>query len=450
MTPHPNRPLHRGELTLSSEPISTGERTRLGLVTIPRHLAGKLAIVKDQQQVASADATPWAGWLAVTVLAICLAGLTALAALDAVDGTFSDDVAGNVALFLALGAYAFVGALLLWRLPRHRIAWVMCAVGLGIGAGGGAQALAVFMIAGRSQPLAGSVVAAWIANWYWYATMALVFVFMPLLFPTGRLISRRWRPVLAVAALTTGAFVLLGSVDPMFDGFAYSIANPLGVDAVVDVERSTAGRLLYVVVVGCAVAALASLVIRFRRAQRIERAQIKWVAYASAVLIANLLLGEVLSVYTTSSALPFAITIGLFPASVAVAVLRYRLFDIDRLMSRTISYGLVTALLVGTYLILVVTLQEMVPARGELAVAVSTLAVAALFHPLRRRVQDVVDRRFDRARYDAVRTVAEFSQRLRSHIDLDVLVDELEAVTTETMQPALVALWLPLRQRHTR
>jgi hypothetical protein len=182
-------------------------------------------------------------------------------------GSFLDDVVGQLALFVAFSVYIVVGALLLWRRPRHPIAWIMCGVGVALGVGGGAQGFASLAIVGRSDPLAGGLVAAWIANWYWYLLIALMLIFVPLLFPTGHLVSRRWRPVLAMAVVTTGAIVIAGSLDPVFETSTYTIGNPLGVDAVVDVEQSTTGRLLYGLLSGCAVAAFTSLVVRFRRAR---------------------------------------------------------------------------------------------------------------------------------------------------------------------------------------
>jgi hypothetical protein len=174
--------------------------------------------------------------------------------------------------------------------------------------------------------------------------------------------------------------------------------------------------------------------------------QIKWVAYAASLLVA-LLVTDFVPVFITPSAWPFAIAVAAVPISIAIAVLRHRLYDIDRLISRTISYGLVTALLVGIYLVLVVTTQEVMPVRGDFAVAASTLAVAALFHPSRRRMQAIVDRRFNRADYDASVTIEAFSHRLRSQVDLDALTDDLKTVTAKTMQPASLSLWLRSERR---
>lgn len=389
----------------------------------------------------SAGATAWAGALAVAFLVASLGGLVAFAVSMVLDGTFFDDVPGQSVLLAAFSVYAVVGALLLWRRPRHPIAWIMCSVGFVIGVGGASQGFAGLAVAGRNDPLPGGLTAAWISNWFWYVLTALMFIFMPLLFPTGRLLSRWWRPIFATAAAATCAFVILGSLDPVFDGPTFTYTNPIGIGAVEDVENSPAGKLLYGLMTGCGIAAWISLVVRFRRAHGVERAQIKWVAYAFLPCV-GLFIADFIPAMAVYDNWPLAIAIAAVPVAIAIAVLRYRLYDIDRLISRTISYGVVTALLVATYTVLVIVMQEVMPVYGDFTVAASTLTVAVLFNPLRRRVQAVVDRRFNRAGYDAARTITAFSERLRNQVDVYALIDDLQDTTSTTMQPASMSVWL--------
>jgi hypothetical protein len=270
--------------------------------------------------------------------------------------------------------------------------------------------------------------------------------FLVLLFPTGRLLSPRWRPVAWALGLVLGLYLIarLFTPGPVGSGLP---DNPLGIEpaqGLLQLIQTMAG----VAVPFLVLAVLASVVLRFRRSQGEERQQLKWFTFvvaADVVLIPGLgalteqfapVLGELLV---------FPASISLIPIAIGVAVLKYRLYDIDRVINRTLVYGLLTVLLGAVYLAGVFGLGQLLnPVSGEsaLAVAASTLAVAALFQPARRRVQAVVDRRFNRRRYDAARTVEGFSGRLRDEIDLDTLSVELLAVVEQTMQPAAVSLWL--------
>jgi hypothetical protein len=287
-----------------------------------------------------------------------------------------------------------------------------------------------------SLPGAGWV--AWAEAVVWHPAFGLL-AFLLLLFPHGRLPSPRWRPFAWATVAVYLALSLSAALSPAAIELYYPDATPplrLAVSPVADAVFDTllVGQLLLLAV------ALTSLVLRLRRARGEERQQVKWFVYTvvSVVLVfasTTLVLGE---------GYLFPI-FGLIPVSVAVAVLKYRLYEIDRLINRTLVYGLLTALLAGVYAALVFLLGYVLdPVTGEssLAVAAATLAVAALFQPARRRVQRVVDRRFDRARYDAARTVEAFSGRLRDQVDLDTLAAELLGVVDQTVQPATASLWL--------
>jgi amino acid transporter len=263
------------------------------------------------------------------------------------------------------------------------------------------------------------------------------------LFPTGRLPSPRWRPVVWAATVATVAVVVASALLPGPLEYLPGARNPLGM------ER--AGRMLdllaqvgFVVIAVAVFAAAGSLLVRWRRARGVERQQLKWLAYAAVVLVVLLLVSDFLPhglfvVVVTSMAL-------LFPLATGIAVVRYRLYDIDRIINRTLVYGLLTALLGAIYTGMVLVFGQVFGGVGEnpptWAVAGATLAVAALFQPARRRIQQVVDRRFNRRRYDAARTVEAFSARLRDELDLDTMSAELLSVVDQTMQPTTASLWL--------
>jgi len=223
------------------------------------------------------------------------------------------------------------------------------------------------------------------------------------------------------------------------------LTNPLGIQGLVAIFRvlEAAGAVLLLLVT---ILALASMVVRFRRARGEERQQLKWFTYAAVV---SVLVWLVFIVTGVADRLPAALGIPVVlswlvavPAAIGVAMLRYRLYDIDRLINRTLVYGLLTALLGGTYAGLVLVLGQLLGRSSSLAVAVATLTVAAAFQPARRRIQQAVDRRFNRRRYDAATTIEAFSARLREEIDLDSLSAELLAVVDQTMEPTTVSLWL--------
>jgi hypothetical protein len=278
----------------------------------------------------------------------------------------------------------------------------------------------------------------------WAPAIACGITLPLLLLPDGRLRSRRWRPM-AVAAVAGPVVVMVaGSLAPEPPQEAL-FPNPLALDG-------AAGRVAAVVAwagvalfMASLVAALACLVLRFRAARGIERQQLRWVAAGATTMVVTIWVLVPVALSGLAPAVPvvlFPLASLCVPVAVAVAMLRYRLWDLDRLVSRTVTYAVVTALLALPYLLILPAVTRLAGDAGSLAVAAATLAAAALFAPLRRRVQDLVDRRFNRARYDAARTVAGFATRLRDQVDLEALQGELLTAVDETVEPTRAWLWL--------
>jgi hypothetical protein len=281
-------------------------------------------------------------------------------------------------------------------------------------------------------------------NWHWYPLLVLALMAPLLLFPTGRLASPRWRPVAWVLVGGTALITLAAALRPQLEFGEVTLVlidNPIGIEAIGNPEQTLSW--LSLVLVGCALAALVSLVLRFRRARGTERQQLKWFVYGAAVVAVLVPLADwdVVGQIPGWDALSSA-SFALLPVSVGIAILRHRLWDIDRLINRTLVYGLVTAILAGGYGLLALGLGSFAGQGSSLVVAAATLAVAAAFQPLRRRVQAVVDRRFNRSRYDAEQAIGGFSARLRDQIELDALSGELLAVVEQTVQPIGASLWL--------
>jgi hypothetical protein len=381
-------------------------------------------------------------WVAWSLLAVWTAVVAVLVVLAAVNGTFRPDAfTDSVPLLLAFASFVVVGALIVRHRPGNAVGWMFAAIALLAVLGALAEEYAIFASARR---LPGPVLAAWFASWAWYPTLALTLVFTPLLFPTGRLLSPRWRlvawPAAAVMAAITGLAALQQTIE-LAPG--RMVANPFGLAGVENPEDSRLGAVLFPLLGPLVLAAFASLVVRFRRSRGDERQQLKWITFAAALLPLTFA-GDLLP--DTAGNLLFAVVVSFLPVAAGVAILRYRLYEIDRLINRTLVYGLLSALLAGIYAALVLVGGELSGGVADdppsWAVAGATLAVAALFQPARRRIQQVVDRRFDRRRYDAARTVDAFSGRLREELDLDALAAELLAVVERTVQPTAASLWL--------
>jgi len=342
---------------------------------------------------------------------------------------------------LGVVSAATVGALLGSRRPAHPVGWLLLALGLSVAVSGVASGYANYGLLVRPGALpAADYVAIYEGVSVLIAGGCLGFVL--LLTPTGSLPSPRWR-WWARVALAAPLVALVSSALLPLDPPYQTVPNPLALSAL-------AGPLQVVnvaswIVTGLAIpVAAASLVVRFRRARGVERQQLRWLALAAG-LVTVVLLALVALIPAGSELLLgwlSAVAVALLPLATGAAILRYRLYDIDRIVSRTLAYGLLTVLLGLGYAAVVLALGQLLPRDSSLAVAGGTLAVAGAFQPARRRVQQLVDRRFDRRRYDAARTIQAFSTRLRDEVDLDTLSGELLAVVEQTMQPTRVSLWL--------
>jgi hypothetical protein len=387
--------------------------------------------------------TRTAAWLAWAVCAISLA-VTALCFLL---------IALNLSLntpayffwpdltVLALG-YSVIGAIIASRLPNHPIGWICCAIGFIAAVDHFGGEYAVYALLAQPHPLPGGVAMLWLQDWFWMLFIGLI-VFLLLLFPTGRLPSSRWQPfawgsvvVILVAVILTASTPLPSSGSEIRGSF-----------------EEPPSPIQYSVLLLGLVAAV-SVVVGRRNARGVERQQIKWLLYAAPISFFGSAL-KIALVYFIQLEGPWGLWISYIlvavgglsgPIAIGVAILRYRLYNIDVLINRTLVYGSLTATLVALYFGGIVLLQRLfIVLTGEkttLAVVASTLVIAALFNPLRQRIQSFIDRRFYRSKYDARKTLEAFSAKLRDETDLDALRDDLEGVVSETMQPAHVSLWL--------
>jgi hypothetical protein len=383
-------------------------------------------------------------WAAGSMLAIFVAGYGVGVSLSVANGTFEFEQ--DSGLLLAFAAFMAVGAVIVAHRPGNAVGWIFSAIGLLVATGVPATEYAAYVARTRSGSPAGLVLAAWYAAWWWYPTLVLVLVFTPLVFPTGRLLSARWRPVAVVAAVGTATIIALNVLQPTFPDEDHPVRNPIGIAGIPDPEEGALGAVLFGLLLLCVAAAALSVVLRFRRSRGVERQQLKWFTYAVALMSVFLLLTDYPFPQNRVIDVLYGLVIALVPVAAGVAVLRYRLYDIDRLVNRTLVFGALTALLGAVYAGAVLVLGQLFGGVGgtppSWAVAGATLAVAALFQPARRRTQAVVDRRFNRRRYDAAETIRAFSTRLRDQIDLDTLAAELVAVVDQTMEPTQVSLWL--------
>jgi hypothetical protein len=340
--------------------------------------------------------------------------------------------------------FAWFGALIVSRRPSHPIGWLLCAFGLANGLAAFAAEYAIYGLVSHPGAAPGAAALAWVTSWLFAVDLALLTALL-LLFPSGRPPSPRWWWVLWLASVGNGLIVIGALALWPLRGVALLQTNgpaePGGILAELGIVGFWAA-LLALLVAG------ASLVVRFRRARGVERQQLKWLLYAVVIAILGVPLLSLAPSRTPELAADLAsvLLIALIPVAVGLAILRYRLYDIDRLINRTLVYGLLTALLAGVYALVVLVLGQLFGGLGtnlpSWAVAGATLAVAALFRPARRRIQQVVDRRFNRRKYDAAKTIEAFSARLREQIDLDTLSTELLAVVDQTMQPTRSSLWL--------
>jgi hypothetical protein len=366
------------------------------------------------------------------------------------DKASSDYAAYAVFTGIVFVAFALVGGVVAARRPRNPVGWCFGAGALLWTTGALSSGLYWHFAFGRSHAPAAADYLAWLGSWTFIPAFVLLLCLVPLLFPTGTPPGPRWR-VVAWTAPVAGAIAALSAAlapGPLDTADFAWVDNPFGVGGLG--LRAVAG-VSFVAVAASALAGLLSVVVRYRRSHGIERLQVRWLAVAACVLIVGALGGSALSGWLGSGAGWIGILLGLLAIAIAVgiALLRYRLYDLEVVINRALVYATLTAILAAVYVGSVLLLQLVlsgVTGGSGLAVAASTLAAAAVFRPALARIQHGVDHRFYRRKYDAQRTLESFSTRLRDEVDLEALRDELGGVVRETFQPAHVSLWLRERR----
>ncbi len=362
---------------------------------------------------------------------------------------------GTLAYSVVLLTFPMVGLLLTRRQPSNAIGWLLLCIGLcwGIREFLFADYL-TWTLSVRPGSLPGAGIVGALAFPLWVPQIGLMGTFLILLFPDGALPSPRWRWLGWACAVTMTGLYLVTVVrpGPVLEAPVDDLRNPLAIDALAPAVPvfDFAVTLLPLCILGCAV----GLVIRFRRSEGVESLQLKWLAAAGSFVAAGYLVLILRGTYAQLTGLgpepgwvepvtqAFFVSFALIPISIGIAVLKHGLYEIDRLISRTVSYAVVTGTLVVVYVLLVTLVSRLTPSSSSVAVAASTLAVAAMFQPLRGRVQGAVDRRFNRSRYDAEDTVRLFSRRLRSEVDLAEVCADLLTVVQQTVEPAAAGIWL--------
>jgi hypothetical protein len=364
-----------------------------------------------------------------------------------------------------LGAYLFVvamlsftavGVLIAVRLPRNAIGWLLLAIGFSWALVVVADGYVIRAVELTPGSLPNPSLVAAMSGWLWVPPIGLMGNYLILLFPDGHLPSPRWRPLAWIAggALLLSSIAILFSPGSLADFGLPGETNPLGVESLEGVLSAL--QVTIVLIPITIVASAVALVGRFRRSRAAERLQLKWLTAAGgtvACLYLVAMAGSLTYAFSDSNADPLwaqvldqvaLVSFGLIPIAIGAAILKHRLYDIDLIINRTLVYGGLTALLATAYFGMVVLLQGVIPAASDsdLTIAGSTLAVAALFRPLRARLQGFIDRRFYRRKFDAQQTLASFSSRLRDDVDLDHLSADLLGVVRDTMQPAHASLWL--------
>jgi hypothetical protein len=385
----------------------------------------------------------WASW----AISAALAGFVAISA--ARSATAGADARFPFEEFTLAVTFPTVGTLIATRRPRNPIGWIFCAIGL-------SHALSIFSPYGilllasadaDAIPFAGRL--AWIAVWPWWAPGFGLLAFLFLLFPNGRMLSPRWSWLGWLASVGMVMLVLPQVI------FSWNFTIPQLLDISSSMESTSVGHIANMIVIAglvllliSAFTATISLIQRLRHAVGIERQQLKWFAYACAVFIVARLI--ILVFFGDHPEMPLAIALGVLtiagiPLAVGIAILRYHLYDIDIIIRRTLVYSILSLTLGLVYVGSIVLLQQLVaPLTGgsELAIVASTLVIAALFNPLRKRIQNLIDRRFYRRKYDAAKVLAAFGATARDETDLEQLTAEMLRVVDETMQPEFVGLWL--------
>ena len=388
--------------------------------------------------------------LAVTILVACVAmTVFSLASLVLPGTELLDDRPNPIEFLIFLTIFVTfpaVGLAVAWLRPGQPVGWAFLLVGLNL-------LLSVFateyagrvVYAGADFPAADVV--AWAGAWGWVVTSGIALPIAIIMFPDGRLPSPRWRPFVWFAIATVALMLPAIAIDPRpLQGFDNRLANPFGVSGPIGDAAIVILELGVVPLLATPLIALMAIVARFRRSRGVEREQLKWLLYPAAIFLTGLVATTVTPVAEAWSVALFGLA--LVPIGVGIGILRHRLFDIDLVIRRTLTYGAVLVILGAVYVGLVLAFQSVLSGLigGEtLPVALSTLAIAALFGPVRARVRTLVDRRFYRSRYDRTQTLERFSGRLRDEVDLDAVARSLADVAGQTVRPASVGIWLRRR-----
>src|ERR671917_2504620 len=421
----------------------------------------------------SARAASWLAWC-LWLLCVALISFGLLVHFLASPIPTTDTPPALTVLFRVLSlAFPTVGALIASRRPENPIGWIFCGTGLLYGVQAFASGYAEYTQTGHPGSLPGGELMAWIASWIGVPVVPLAGALLVLLFPTGKLLSRSWRTVVWMAACGTVMLTLWAALGPGPLTFQPTRENPLGLggtigklgpsesspmfdqpgfarhagtDITAEGVVNTLGRVGIFLVLVSWLFAVAAMIMRMDQARGAERQQLKWFVYGVAVLVVGFLAAFLgFGQHSVAWFLGIA-AFNFLPIAAGIAILRYRLYDIDFLINRTLVYSALTAALALVYVGSIVLLQglfrTLTGETSQLAVVASTLAIAALFVPLRRRVQVFIDRRFYRRKYDVAKTLQAFNMRLRNDVDLDNVADDLVEVIKETMQPAHVTLWL--------
>ena len=394
----------------------------------------------------SREPRPLRGWKAAIVWLVIVVDLVAVAAAFALAGGDQPDLpAWSAAVYvLIVASFGVVGALVVIGRPRNPVGWLLGQWATALAISGLCQYYAAFSVRAHDGRLPGTVVTAWLSQIGFLPSLVAVIIFIPMVFPDGHLLSRRWRWLVwfEIAALVVSVLPAAFQPGPLQNNGA--ISNPFGIDAMSGLADPIGTFSSVVLLVIAFPMAIVSAVLRYRRGSVIERLQLRWFAAAaifSGVWFVAPPVGPIVDFGWTLG----ITSISLVPVAIGIAIFRYRLYDIDRIISRSIAYAVVTVILAavfGAAILVSEDLLEPLTGGNTLAVAASTLLVVALFQPLRRRVQRVADRRFNRSHYDAERTVAAFAARLRDDVDLEGLSTDVLEVVARTVSPSSLGLWI--------
>jgi hypothetical protein len=393
-----------------------------------------------------------AAWIAWSLCVLCVVLAVASLILALLNGRTPGEI--FITFSILTVSFSVVGALIISYRPENSIGWIFLAVGFCYGLLSAGDEYAIYALLTNPGALPWGAEASWLGQWVWAPGLGLILVFLPLLFPDGHPPSYRWRWVAWLGGLSIGLAVVSSTIvlwPERGPALVTGDENPSQVVQVLVVFVALPMMLL------AGLGAVISLLVRFRRARGDEQQQIKWFAFAAALTFVWILVLEVFEeLISIEGGVPEAIiaftwasawlVLPSIPIATGIAILRYRLYDIDRIINRTLVYGALTATLVALYFGGIVVLQRifvlLTGQQSTLAVVASTLLIAALFTPLRRRIQGFIDRRFYRRKYDARKTLEAFSTKLKNETDLEALNNDLVGVVRETMQPAHVSLWL--------